>query len=70
MNTWVDGLCIECGSTVIETSAGSEGDTSPEAMSNDYKNMCVNPKCSQHKWHYCGDQEQLNYYIHKRGTNK
>src|SRR5512137_1239484 len=61
---WLDGICKKCGALVIET--GARDDMSPEAIeaSADYKNMCTNERCEEHKWHYVGDMEESDYYIH------
>jgi hypothetical protein len=29
-------------------------------------NRCTNRKCIHHVWHHVGDQEELDYYRHKR----
>ena len=58
---WKDGICKECGSIVIEMSEMTEKELNECA---DYKNMCSNPKCKEHKWHYVGDMEFLDYYEH------
>jgi hypothetical protein len=56
---WLDGICKLCGSEVEETATQRPRD--------DYQNRCRNPDCPEHRWHYCGDQEELEYYTHKRG---
>jgi hypothetical protein len=61
---WIDGICKKCGSIVLETGI-SDFDQSDEDISNcDYKNRCTNTKCCEYKWHYVGDQEELDYYYH------
>lgn len=64
---WLDGVCKKCGSLVIET--GCEMITEEE-FRNDYKNMCLNDECEEHKWHYVGDQEELDYYVHNPSISK
>jgi len=65
LNTWYDGTCKKCKSPTIETSA--RNDECEEAIKKfaDYKNMCTNEKCEEHKWHYFSDQDEPDYYIHK-----
>jgi hypothetical protein len=60
---WYDGICKICGSDVIETGS-TESDQ-------DYMNRCTNSECKEHKWHHCGDMEELDYYEHDyRGKTK
>mgnify|MGYP001401595327 CR=1 FL=1 len=56
---WLDGICHKCGSTILETGCNTYG------TKNDYMNICLNINCDEHKWHYCGDLEFLEYYEHK-----
>lgn len=58
---WIDGICKKCGSIVLETSCEMEVE---EEFIKDYKNRCSNTRCSEFKWHYVGDQEELDYYYH------
>ena len=60
-NMWLDGICKKCGSIVIETPCTMEVE---EEFANDYKNLCTNSSCTEYKWHYVRDQEELEYYIH------
>ena len=60
MQLWADGICKKCGSLVIETSNCLEKD-------GDYMNTCTNPECENFKWHACCDDEELDYYEHKKG---
>lgn len=56
-DAWDDGRCRTCGSRVVErpTIAGRY----------DYKNRCTNEACAEHRWHYCFDDEFLDYYEHR-----
>ena len=62
---WFDGICNKCGDNVYETQGRDED--IEEAKFADYKNACSNEKCKENYWHYVGDMEELDYYIHKRG---
>jgi hypothetical protein len=53
---WEDGVCNLCGSKV------EEGPSDNNEF--DYMNRCINVECVEHKWHYCGDIEFLDYYTH------
>lgn len=53
---WDDGVCKKCNSVVIEKGSIDE--------KYDYMNMCLNVSCSEHKLHYCYDDEFLDYYEH------
>jgi len=55
-NCWWDGICNDCGWSVIERPADDE--------KHDYKNRCSNASCSNSKWHYIVDDQELDYYIH------
>jgi hypothetical protein len=55
-DTWKDGICKSCNSTV------EEGPSDNDMF--DYMNRCTNDNCIEHKWHYCGDIEFLDYYTH------
>jgi len=59
---WLDGICNKCGALVIECSAVAEGE--------DYKNMCMNRKCEEHRWHYVADLEEGDYYYHYPGLQE
>ena len=61
-SVWADGECNKCGSVVFEM--GCDGHSSEEEKTNDYKNFCSNKDCEEHKWHYVGDQDFLEYYNH------
>ena len=58
MDVWIDGVCIECGADIIEMPSDREYC--------DYKNMCSNEDCIEHKWHHIGDMDKLEYYIHRQ----
>ena len=58
---WIDGICRKCGSIVLE-SCITDFDDAPNDC--DYKNRCTNSGCVERKWHYVGDQEELEYYYH------
>jgi hypothetical protein len=75
---WVDGVCNKCGSVVLEMPIVVEElynekedwvneNEYNEALGNDYMNICINPKCKEHYWHYVGDIEFLDYYKHNSG---
>ena len=68
INIWQDGICNKCGGVIIETIASNIDldSNDPSAFFNDYANMCLNEKCEEHKWHFVGDMEELDYYKHKR----
>lgn len=51
---WADGVCSRCWSVVIETAS--------DDTKHDYVNFCSNPKCIEHKKHYCFDIQELQYY--------
>jgi hypothetical protein len=55
---WFDGVCKTCESPVEEQGS--------EKLDFDYMNRCTNATCKNHEWHFCGDQEELEYYEHKR----
>lgn len=55
---WCDGKCKLCGSDVEEGPDNITG-------TRDYQNRCTNKNCSEHKWHFCFDNEFLDYYEHK-----
>lgn len=57
---WFDGICKKCGNKVIERGAHNNSNA-------DYENMCTDEQCKEHKLHYCGDDEFLDYYEHTRG---
>jgi len=62
---WVDGICKKCGSLVIEQSSRHLSYTGNEDIdTSDYMNACSNKDCEENKWHYVGDQEELDYYEH------
>jgi hypothetical protein len=62
---WLDGICKECGSLVIEQSSRHIPNTGNKNIdTSDYMNACLNPKCKESKWHYIGDMEELDYYKH------
>ena len=65
-STWFDGICNICGSAVIETDARHDHCPEAEEACADYKNKCSNEECVEHKWHYVGDQDFLDYYKHRR----
>jgi hypothetical protein len=73
---WIDGKCKKCGYDIIEMPSKEtkyydnngnwiNKEECIEANSNDYMNICSNPNCEEHKWHYVGDLEFLDYYEHK-----
>ena len=62
--SWNDGVCIECGSVILEE--GSSPEQEGYKLS-DYRNRCSNKNCKNNIWHYVFDTEELNYYNHKRG---
>jgi len=64
INLWLDGVCKKCGSFVIETDARWDNSPEAEEVKADYKNTCLNPNCDEHHWHYVGDMEEAEYYIH------
>ena len=62
---WFDGTCKLCGHAVYETGCRNEDGEALEQLA-DYKNACSNESCKENYWHYCVDQEELDYYEHKR----
>ena len=54
-SVWFDGHCRKCGHPVIEMSSHGE---------KDYQNTCTNGSCENATWHYCYDDEELDYYKH------
>jgi hypothetical protein len=55
-DTWYDGICNLCGSSVEETGSDHEFD---------FMNRCISPECVNHVWHHCYDTVFLEYYTHK-----
>jgi len=71
---WVDGVCNNCGGYVYEFPypdffsdelSHSDFYVDDESILADYVNYCSNENCKNHKRHYVGDMESLDYYRHK-----
>jgi len=62
---WPDGICKKCGGEVYEMACDYIPEI-PETEYADYKNICSNEDCVEHKFHYVGDIEQADYYEHYR----